>query len=336
MRPGRKGSLAVEVTGRCDRNCKYCYNWWRPGEPPPDLPADELVPLVERALAQSGLDGVQLTGGEPLLRPDLPQILERLHRPGRSLSLVTDGGLLDDEWVARLKRLGVGPVQPTLLAADRTRHDELKGARCFDATVEGIARLRRAKVPVTVSFVCTRANFAHFGQVAELCFALGVGAMAFSRFCHAGQGAHHAAELQPDPSQVKACLQVAEEAVVRLGLRVHVAISLPLCMVDPRAYPHLRFGRCAATSGNPGFTLDPQGRLRACSTSPTILGDLRVEPWAVVMERARRGYLADMACTPHGCRGCPMMDSCGGGCRESALGVFGDLEHPDPLAVPRG
>lgn len=331
------GILSVEVTGRCDRACPHCYNAWATGGPrPADLPADALVALVRDVLAQSGLGAVQITGGEPLLRPDLPAILEGLRPHTRTLSMVTDGARLDEAWVARLKRLKVGPVQPTLLAADRATHDRLKGAACFDATVDAIGRLEAAGVPTSVAFVCTRETAPHFHDVLELCFALGVRSVAFARLCSAGAGAAAGPDLRPTHEQLDACLASADRAVARLGLRVHVAISLPLCATPPERYPHLRFGRCAVSGGTPGFTLDPQGRLRACSISPTTLGDLTKESWAAVMERAREGYLAAMAEVPAECRGCAWVARCGGGCRESALAAFGDLDRADPLVPSAG
>ncbi|MBM4372234.1 MAG: radical SAM protein, partial [Deltaproteobacteria bacterium] len=257
----RPGVLALEVTPRCHRSCLYCYNAWRGedlgGEPP--LPTASLVPLVEAALAASGRGGVQLTGGEPLLREDLWELVAALRRPGRSLSLVTDGALLDDAAADRLRALGVGPVQPTLLAADAVTHDGLKGARCFDDTVRAIRRLLERRIPVTVSFVCTRVNHACFPEVLELCFALGVRSVAFSRLCDAGEASAHRASLAPDAGMIRGCLAAAEAASVRLGLKVHVAISLPHCVVDPAATPHLRFGGCALGTERPGFTIDPWG-----------------------------------------------------------------------------
>lgn len=330
--------LSVEVTARCERACAYCYNAWAGhADRTTDLPAAALVALVRDVLTQSGLSAVQITGGEPLLRPDLLDVLEGLRPHVRGLALVTDGALLDDAWVAHLARLGVGPVQPTLLSAERAVHDRLKGAACFDATVAAIVRLLAAGVPTSVAFVCTRQNADHFHDVLELCFALGVKSVAFARFCTAGAGLANDADLRPSPAQVAACLESAERATARLGLRVHAAISLPLCAAPPERYPHLTFGRCAVSGGDPGYTLDPRGRLRACSISPTVLGDLGAERWSAVIERARTGYLARMAEVPTACRGCEWVERCGGGCRESALAAFGDRDHADPLArLPAG
>lgn len=328
--------LSVEVTGRCERRCSYCYNAWADSPAPPaDLPATDLVALVRSILDQSGLRAVQISGGEPLLRPDLPDILAGLRPHVASLSLVTDGADLDDRMIATLARLRVGPLQPTLLAANREVHDAFKGAPCFDRTVANIARLLRARVPVSVAFVCTRQNADRFADVLDLCFALGVRSVAFSRLCTAGRGARGAEALLPEPAQVARCLEAAESASSALGLRVHVAISLPLCAVEPARYPHLQFGRCAVSGGTPGFTLDPAGHLRACSISSTVLGDLRVERWDDVVARATGGYFRDAARLPAACAGCALAAACRGGCRESAFARSGDWDHADPLAAPR-
>ncbi len=334
-----RGTLAVEVTRACGRHCVYCAAPWS-GEAvdldgPPALPTAELVALVDATLAASGRHHVQLTGGEPLLRADLVALITALGRPDRRVSLITDGGLLTPALAADLARLRVGPVQPTLLAARRDVHDALKGAVAFDATVRAIGYLRAARVPVSVAFVCTRRNAQHFQEVVELCYALGVDTVAFSRFCAAGRGGGTAAEaLLPTPDQVAQCLGVAEFATARLGMRVQVAISLPLCVADLRAYPHLSFGRCALGTAAPGFTLDPAGRLRACSVSPTVLGDLCREPFASIVARAETRYFAAMRAQPAACAGCPAWASCGGGCRETARGCYGDTARPDPLARP--
>lgn len=329
------GPLAVEVTADCNRNCHYCYNSWRlyPERRDRVLPADELVALVQRALGESGRNAVQFSGGEPLLRPDFFEIVEGLRSPGRALSLVTDGGLITDHVAARLKELGVAPVQPTILAADRKIHDRLKGSRgAFDKTVAAIGHLRHHQVPVSISFVCTRSNYEHFEQVVELSFALGVQSVAFSRFCTVGAGAEREEELLPTVEQVRECLDVAMEANSRLGMRVHIAISLPLCVPTPEQLQGLPFGSCALGTEHPGYTVDPWGRLRACSVSSVTLGDLRTESWGEIIARAQHDYFSRVRSLPVACCGCAMANRCGGGCRESARAAHGSLDRPDPMA----
>lgn len=333
------GALAVEVTPDCNRNCLYCYNGWRlyPETRDRVLPADELVTLVQRALEESGRTAVQFSGGEPLLRADFFEIVDGLRAPGCALSLVTDGGLIDEAVAARLKELGVAPVQPTLLAADREVHDRLKGTTgAFDKTVAAIGLLRRHEVPLCVSFVCTRANYQCFREVVELSFALGVQSIAFSRFCTAGAGAERQAELVPTATQVRECLDVAMESTGGLGMRIHMAISLPLCVPTSEQLQGLRFGSCALGTDQPGYTVDPWGRLRACSVSSVTLGDLKTESWTDIVARARETYFPGVNELPSACRDCTLAARCRGGCRESARTAYGNLERPDPLApLPR-
>ena len=332
----RRTSLSVEVTNRCNRDCLYCYNVWKAddGYPRDELPAGELVQLVGQALKASGITSVQISGGEPLLRPELIEIIEAIRAFGAELSLVSDGGLIDDNFVSELVRLRVQPVQPTLLSAERDVHNALKGADCFDATVAAIGRLLRARVPVSVAYVCTSRNYEHFEGVIELCFALGVKTIALNRLCLSGEGAMRREEIAPTPAMIAACLDKAEWANAQLGMNVSIAISLPHCVVDTSEYEHLTFGHCSILTSSPGFTIDSAGNLRACSVSPTILGNLRTEAWDAILARAREDYFAVMAAVPDVCRDCSLYARCGGGCRESALACSGDPTELDPLAGP--
>lgn len=333
-RAAPRGSLTVEVTTRCNRACAYCYNVWTTDSayPRDELPTAALLSLVEGALRDSGLGHVQISGGEPFLRTDLFALVEGIRDAGVDVSLVSDGGLIDEPAARRLAELGVGPVQPTLLAANRDLHNALKGADCFDDTVAAITRLRRLGVPVSVAFVCTRRNAAEFRQVLELCFALGVRTVAFNRLCPVGRARGNQADLMPTAELIRRCLDDAEWANDQLKMNVGVAISLPLCAVDRARYRRLRFGRCALQSATPGFTVDPAGNLRACSISSTILGNLARSSWAEILARAGGDYFAAVSRVPEHCRHCHLLSGCGGGCRESALACFGTMTRPDPLA----
>ena len=332
----RPGILTLEVTRRCRRSCAYCYNACdaSSGGPHEELPADRLLPLVQDALAGSRMGSVQISGGEPLLRPDVFEIVSGIRSLGANVSLATDGALIDDEVAATLARHGVAPVQPTLLSARRELHNELKGADCFDATVAAIARLRRHEIPISVAFVCTRRNYTEIQGVIELCFALGVKVVAFNRLCTAGSAAANDEQLMPTPAMVASCLDAADWANERLDMKVSVAISLPLCVTDTTRYTHLKLGRCSLQGATPGFTIDPMGNVRACAVSSTNLGNLAEEPWESIMARAQTSYFEQMRAVPSACEGCADLHRCGGGCRESALSYFGDLARPDPLASP--
>lgn len=332
------GTLAFEVTARCNRKCAYCYNQWRDAPLPdePELSTTEWGRLAARVIEESGRSHIQISGGEPLLCTDLFERIAQIRTPERRIALVTDGGLMDEAAVAEIVRLGVGPVQPTLLAGDRRVHDELKGVASFDATLAAVVRLLGKRVPISVSFVCTKKNYVHFRAMVELCFALGVRTVAWSRFCSAGAGSRREAELTPTAEMVRENLDVALWAREALKMNVAVAISLPLCVPAPSHLKHLALGRCALGTQAPGYTVDPWGRLRACSISSEILGDLRSESWSTVIARARHLYFPQATQAPSSCGTCALLERCGGGCRESARAAHGCFDSPDPLCSSSG
>jgi len=128
--------LRISVTDRCNLRCRYCM----PPEGVPLLPHSEILSLEEiletaRAAAELGFSRFRLTGGEPLVRKDLPWLVERLAGlPGlRDLALTTNGILLPGA-AAGLRRAGLSRVNVSLDAMDPARYAELtRGGRLEEA-----------------------------------------------------------------------------------------------------------------------------------------------------------------------------------------------------------
>jgi len=330
-------TLALELTRRCNRRCGYCY-----GEPlrphdsdPTELPTAELLELLARLLPAGGFGQVQISGGEPLLRPDALEVMAWLRRQGLSVSLLSDGALIDHDLARALAKLGVGPVQLTLLATDDATHDRLKGVPgSLQASLAGLTALLEADVPVTLSFVCLKGNARKLKSVLELAFGLGLPTVALARFCPVGVGGRARAALAPSVAEVATALSIAQWGVQTLGLRVPASISLPHCSFAPERYPALSRGHCALLGPTPGFTLGPAGGVRACSISSARLGDALRTPWATLRREAERGYLAQARRLPRRCMACPRVRRCRGGCRETALSWHHEHGAMDPLAAP--
>lgn len=337
QRHARGPALALELTRRCDRRCAYCYGHPLPeaADEPGALPTGALLDVVAAAAAGGGFTHVQLSGGEPLLRPDALEIIGWLRDRGLGVSLLTDGGRVDRPLARALARHGVGPVQLTVLSTEAATHDRLKGTPgALQRTLAGLAELVAAGVPVSLAFVCMRDTASEFEAVLRLAFGLGLPTVALARLCPVGSAGGRREELEPRPEDLESALGAAQRATQELGLRVPVAISLPHCTFPPERYPDLSFGSCALLGSAPGFTLDPSGRLRACSISETPLGDANTAGWAALRQAAERGYLAEARRLPAVCHGCARLARCRGGCRESARAATGRWGTLDPLARP--
>jgi GTP 3',8-cyclase len=153
-------SLRVSVTDRCNFRCRYCM----PAEGLPWLPKPEILSFEEierlvRVLARMGVDEVRLTGGEPLVRRELPQLVERLAAvPGiRDLSLTTNGVLLD-RLAGPLVAAGLRRLNVSLDSLSHTRFAEITRRDALDRVLAGLAEAERHPElrPIKVNCVAIR------------------------------------------------------------------------------------------------------------------------------------------------------------------------------------
>src|SRR3954454_6771870 len=138
-------SLRVSVTDKCNFRCRYCM----PAEGLEWLPRDEVLSFEEierivRVLAAMGVEEVPLPGGEPLIRRDLPVLVEKLARvPGvTDLSLTTNGVLLD-RLAAPLVAAGLRRVNVSLDTLSHTRFAEITRRDALDRVLTGLAAAER-------------------------------------------------------------------------------------------------------------------------------------------------------------------------------------------------
>ncbi|MFQ5888768.1 MAG: GTP 3',8-cyclase MoaA [Gemmatimonadota bacterium] len=153
--------LRISVTDKCNLRCTYCMpeeglEWIPKSEL---LTYEEIVAIVEQ-MAGFGLERIRLTGGEPLVRRDLPKLVARLAAISgiQDLALSTNAVLLP-QFADDLKRAGVQRVNISLDTLRRGRFEEIarRPARFFDATLEGIAAAERVRfAPIKINTVVMR------------------------------------------------------------------------------------------------------------------------------------------------------------------------------------
>jgi radical SAM protein with 4Fe4S-binding SPASM domain len=330
-------SLIFEVTQRCNHVCLHCYNVWQ-GEsvarrdpyPRGELDTRQTLRLLAKALDETDCHHVTLTGGEPLLRSDLPQILDFLRERNVRVTIISNGRLLDEQTAISLIDQGVGLFELPLLSHQREIHDQLSGAPgAWDAVLDAMANVRLHRGQVVTAFVATRLNIEHLYETIRLAYAFGARGLMFNRFNPGGRGRLHLLELLPTVEQVREALVVAEAASVEFGLPISCSIPIQPCLIDTAAFPHLGFGYCAAGTERAYYTLDPLGNVRPCNHSTTILGNLFEGSFGELvspahMENFVRAY-------PAQCHACKLEATCQGGCKAAAQVCEGSLEEVEPF-----
>jgi len=331
-------SLIFEMTQDCNHACDYCYNVWRGPQAVPyprgQLDTARTLGLLNKALAETRCYHVTLTGGEPLLRPDLLQIVEFLQQRRVQMTLISNGHLLDEATVLALVERGVGLFELPLLSHRREVHDALSGVQgAWDAVLAAMANVRLRHGQVIAAFVATRQNIGHIYEVVRLAFAFGARGVMFNRFNPGGRGREYLAELLPTVEELRDALSAAEAAAVEFGLPISCSIPIQPCLIDLDCYPHLSFGFCAAGGNRAYYTLDPLGNLRPCNHSDTILGNLFETSFAELLASER--LAAFVAATPAFCAACARRLECQGGCKAAAQVCYGAPEVEEPFLRQR-
>ena len=151
--------LRVSLTDRCSLRCTYCmpfnFDKWLPTETL--LTATELVKVIEIAVSQ-GVTEVRLTGGEPLLRPDIVEIVSRINAldTAPELSMTTNGVALA-KVAAQLADAGLRRINISLDTLDWERFKRLTFRDRYDDVIEGISAARKAGLaPIKINTVLMR------------------------------------------------------------------------------------------------------------------------------------------------------------------------------------
>jgi molybdenum cofactor biosynthesis enzyme MoaA len=166
---GRPVLATFQVNLRCNSACGYC-----------DLPLNvgryemtrEEIQGVFSGLYRDGVRFVLMQGGEPLLRRDLPEILEDLSAMGFQLTLITNGTKLTASLVERLSRLPIA-ISVSLDTLDREQYRQIRGADQLSQVIEGIALLKDFPHPKFLTCIVSEVNRAEVPAVVRFARAQG-------------------------------------------------------------------------------------------------------------------------------------------------------------------
>ena len=161
--------VGLDVTGRCNLRCRHCFACTEEKE----LDTDQLLALVDQ-LPDVNAHKIILTGGEPLLRRDIEQVVELATARNLGVDLNTNLSLLTYERASRLRRAGLDEISTSIDGLSEY-HDWFRRAPGnFGRVVAGIRLAIDLGYEVDVHGVCTGGNLAHSADVIDLCAELGV------------------------------------------------------------------------------------------------------------------------------------------------------------------
>ncbi len=165
--------VAWEVTNACNLACKHCRAEANTNPSPDELSTEEGKKFLD-SIAKVGSPIVIFTGGEPLLRKDIFELIDHANNVGLKPVLSPNGTLITDQVAKEIKRLNVQRVSLSIDGPDAKSHNNFRGVpRAFERTINGIELLKKYNIPFQINTTVTRSNLSHFKDIFDLVKELG-------------------------------------------------------------------------------------------------------------------------------------------------------------------
>ena len=317
-------AMLAELTHGCPLACPYCSN-------PTSLVSRGLELSVGEwgdVFAQAGALGVvhaHLSGGEPLMRPDLKEIVLGAARAGVYTQLVTSGLGLTARRLGGLVEAGLGSVQLSVQAADPGVSDWIAGRRSFAAKERAAGVVVGAGLPLGLNVVLHRHNLDAISEIISLGIAWGASRIELANTQFYGWGLLNRSALLPSRAQ----LARAEEIVTKF----REISDVELIWVVPDYFDGVP-KPCMGGWGAISLTVAPDGRVLPCPAAYSLPLELpRIQDhslsWIWNSSAAFNAYRGT-AWMPEPCAGCPRKEADFGGCRCQAYALTGDAGRTDP------
>ncbi|MFG1798433.1 pyrroloquinoline quinone biosynthesis protein PqqE [Nocardia sp. NPDC049149] len=322
--------MLVELTHRCPLHCPYCSNPVELVQRAGELTYDQWAGVLTQA-RELGVVQMHLSGGEPLARADLPELVAHARQLGAYVNLVTSGVGLTAERARQLAQCGVDHVQLSIQDADPRAADLIAGARVHAVKLRAAKAITSAGLPLTVNVVLHRANIDRVEQLVDLAVDLGAERIELANTQYYGWGLRNRAALLPTAAQ----LDAAQQAMRRARAKHAGGPELIYVVAD---YFADRPKPCMDGWGRIQLTVTPGGDVLPCpgasaiTTLPVenVLRRPLAEIWySSTAFNAFRG--TDWMREP--CRSCPERFRDFGGCRCQAFQLTGNAAATDPVCA---
>src|SRR5437773_6832081 len=221
----RPYALLAEISYRCPLHCPYCSN---PTQTRNDgeLTTDEWTRVIREASALGVLQ-IGFSGGEPLVRRDLTDLIRAARETNLYTNLITSGIGLDDDRVCTLRDAGLDSIQLSFQSDSSDLADEIAGARAHQRKLDVAAKIRAAGIPLSLNFVIHRRNIDRLPQMIELAEVVGAGRVELANVQFYGWAFRNRAALLPTREQVDRARKIATAAKTRLAGKIDIFYVLP-------------------------------------------------------------------------------------------------------------
>jgi radical SAM protein with 4Fe4S-binding SPASM domain len=309
-------SFNLEITARCNNNCRHCYI---------NLPADDMkartgeltlkeILEISGQAVEMGALWCLITGGEPLLRPDFPEVFLGLKRLGLLIQVFTNGTLIREEHIRLFRRYPPRDIEVTVYGITRATYETVtRQPGSFDAFQRGLKRLLDNAAPVRLKAMALRSNLHELAAIADFCRRHTKDYYRFDPLLHLRH------DRDPQRNEEIRAERLTPQEIADLEQRdpERFQVMQKHCHDLTQAQPHpdrgARLFGCSA--GMNSFTVGCHGEFRLCdslvaegTTCDLRLGGLQAA-WSGLVSQVH-GLQSRDSGPQRTCRACPIINLC--------------------------
>lgn len=333
--------IAWEVTRSCNLACKHCRAEAHPEPYPGELTTAEAKKLID-SFGEVGNPLLIFTGGEPMLRPDIYELIKYAHDSGLICAFAPNGTLITPESAQKIKEAGVERCSISIDGPDAASHDAFRGIKgAFNASLAGMDCLKEAGVPFQINTTVTKDNLASFKEIFKLCEKLGAVAWHIFLLVPMGRGARLADQVI-SAAEYEQVLQWLYDfrKTTQMQLKATCAphyyrIMRQRAHAENIKADYKNFGMDAMTRGCLGGTgfcfISHIGQVQPCGYLELDCGNIRNKSFPEIWRDSEIFQnLRDQEKYTGKCGQCEYHRVCGG-CRARAYSMHGDYLAAEPL-----
>jgi len=348
-RPGAGPVVVWNATKTCNLECVHCYADAEPKRFAGELSTEEAQRMIED-LASFNVPALLISGGEPLVRPDVLDLAEYATALGVRVTFSTNGTLIDEKKAERIAKIGVTYVGISIDGREE-RHDHFRGRNgAFRDAIRGIRNCRKAGIRVGIRFTVTQDNLPELGDVFRIVEQEDIGRLCLYHLVYAGRGSYLSGIDLTTPQKRDMMVKLMEQVdswnerdreIEVMTVDNHADapfIYLRLKERNPsRAENTLALMRNNGgnRSGVPIGAIDSFGFVHPDQfTQHHTVGSIRERPFSEIWRDTRIELLEDLrnrkALLKGRCARCRWLSVCNGNFRARAEAATGDYFDSDP------
>ncbi|UGU32811.1 pyrroloquinoline quinone biosynthesis protein PqqE [Mycolicibacterium smegmatis] len=323
--------MLAELTYACPLHCPYCSNPVALQNYRDELSTVEWQRVFAEA-AELGVLQVHLSGGEPMQRHDIVDLVRCANGLGMYTNLITSGLGFSTRRAEQLRDAGLDHVQVSIQADQPELSDRIAGTASFERKHDVARLVKKLGWPLTLNVVLHRQNIDRIGAILDMAAVMEADRIELANTQYYGWAGRNRAELLPSRDQLERAQTVVRAARGRLGNRMEIIYVIPDYY---EKYPK----PCMAGWARRQFTVVPNGEALPCPAAHELARGLSLPgtnvrrhslEWIWMQSPLFRQFRGD-DWMPDPCRTCDRREIDFGGCRCQAFALTGDAARTDPV-----